>query len=189
MHVWNLLVQTSVPRPCYAAKDLFTTSFCFEDFQKARDKMRSILCELSTRNDAVFDGKGRVKFFNEYVERLAHDTEKTNEENQEARLTKKNLTDIQNALLAIFSGVDVAPPLQEGIRYSDGRLKARVFYGGLDLRAHDEARLEGIDPLLRTNCFSMEKEQDYYFYVDGRFVPGYAAAAFLSIALTKKEVL
>ena len=126
MHIWNLLIQTSIPRPCYDAKDLFTVSLCFEDFKKARDKMRSILCELPTQNNAMFDGKGRIKFFNEYVNRLASETEGTNEGSQEARLTKKNLTDIQDSLLAIFSWRDTVPPLKEGIRYSDRTLTAQL---------------------------------------------------------------
>ena len=188
MHIWNLLIQTSIPRPCYDAKDLFTVSLCFGDFEKARDKMRSILCELPTQNNAMFDGKGRIKFFNEYVERLASETEGTNEGSQEARLTKKNLTDIQESLLSIFSWRDTVPPLKEGIRYSDGTLTAKVCRGRLTLRADNEARLEGIDPLLMTNCFSTEKEQDYYLHINGRFIPGLDASAFLSVDLRKKEV-
>ena len=188
MHIWNLLIQSSLPRPCYDAKDLFTVSLCFENFQKAQSKMRSILCELPAQNNAMFDGKGRIKFFNEYVNRLASETKRLDEEKQEAFLTKKNLMDIQDSLLAIFSWRDTPPPLKEGIRYSDGTLTAKVCRGSLTLHAHNEARLDGIDPVIMTNCFSTEKEQDYYFQINGRFVPGLDASAYLSIDLSKKEV-
>ena len=59
MHIWNLLIQTSIPRPCYDAKDLFTVSLCFEDFKKEQN---SALFDFSYANvplSASFYDEGR----------------------------------------------------------------------------------------------------------------------------------
>ena len=188
MFVWNLTVLTSLPRLCQGAKDLYTTSLCFADFENARAEMRRILSDLSLQNNAMFDGKGRIKHFHEYIERFAIPEASVREDERANYLTREKLSDVRDALLAVFSCSDAILPLKEGVRYSDGSLTAKIDRGRFSLFSRGEARLEGVDPVLQTNCFSMEKEQDYYLRVDGRFLPGCEASAFLSLDLTKREV-
>lgn len=161
--IWVLSVRTSLPKVCYAFGDMNLDMQCFDSFQKAKAAFRERLKSLAFTKNAMFDGKGRITYLEKYPK-----YDDCEEEMSEGVLTDVVINKIQDALVTAFSGQDTAIDLEPGF-YTDWMIAATVDDNYVSFCGDDDGPINGYNPLLQTNIFSMEKEQDYYLYIDDRF--------------------
>jgi len=175
--IWVLSVRTSLPDfdECY---DSVSTYYAFEQFSDARDKMRAILRDLSQEN-TMFDENGEIKYFRQFIDNALlyeddPDDEDDNKKNDEAYEKERVLTawildDFYHAIKAVLSGNDVAFSLAKGM-YSDFTFISLFSDNGkVLLYGNYDGPLNGTDPYISTNAFSMKDENDYHLYIKDQF--------------------
>lgn len=172
---WVLTVRTSLPEVCENNDDLKTTSYVFGSFEKARDATRKVLKNLASEDNSMVDEDGNLIYLREFLDEV------TDEECEEREI----LEQIHLALRDIFMGKDAALDIEEDeytdcawitFCYEDGALKLFGDYDG---------PVNGYDPHIRTNMFSMKDEKDYYLHIDDMF--GQDASSELYLDLKKAE--
>ena len=171
--IWTVCVKTSLISVRRRFGEQAEYAF-FDSFEKARDAFRGITKKLAFSEDtrfenAMFNKKGQIAELDAYIAAHKDPPENDCDENY---LSKKILTAIQDALIAAMSGQNVALGIKDGT-YSDGQIQVDIKDGFVVLEEADEVRYKfGIPlPLIKTNMFSMEKEQNYYLFIMDQFDP------------------
>lgn len=163
---WVLSVKTSLPETAQRFDRLKTSISVFDSFEKARDAMRSCIKGYAFSENQMFDGKGRLKRLEEYIERRCEEGDI--EDGEEGELNKGVLSEISRALAEAFSGADTVLRLKDGY-YTDWMVSMEVKEGRLQFSGDDDGPCNGYDPVLATNIFSMEKDREYYLYIEDLF--------------------
>ena len=158
--IWVLSVRTSLPKVSATFADMNLEMQCFESFEKARDAFREKVKSYAFTKNAMFDGNGRITYLAEYSE-----DEDCDDEDDDGVLTAERLNKIQAALACAFAGQDVALRMEPGF-YTDWTIAATITEDSVSFCGDDDGPCNGYDPVLNTNIFSMEKEQDYYLYIE-----------------------
>lgn len=161
--IWVLSVRTSLPKVCYAFGDMKLEMQGFDSFQAAKAAFREKLKGFAFSKNAMFDGKGRITYLDKYPK-----YDDCEEEMSEGVLTDVVINKIQDALTAAFSGQDTTIDLEPDF-YTDWMIAATVDDNYVSFCGDDDGPCNGYDPLLQTNIFSMEKEQEYYLYINDLF--------------------
>lgn len=161
--VWVLSVRTSLPKICYNANSLTTTFHAFENFESAKNAFRAKLKEFAFSKNKIFDGSGHIKNLKAYLKDMPTQ-EKDDEEF--GILTNRIVSQIQEGLCSAFEGNDVSLKIKKK-KYDDGSISVKISSSEISFEGVDD--LNGYDPVVRTNFLNMDKEQDYYFYVNPLF--------------------
>ncbi len=161
--LWVLSVRTSLPETCERADELKVSFAVFESFGKAKEAMRAKIKEFAFAKNSMFDGRGRIKYLDKYIKEDDFD-----DYEEDDVLTVKRLRAIQEALTAAFSGEDAKIDVEDG-NYTDWTIAATVEDGEVRFYGDDDGPINGYDPVLRANIFSMEAERDYWLYIDDAF--------------------
>ena len=160
---WVLSVRTSLPDRCNRIADHFPVFYVFDSFEKGKSAMRSIIKKYAFSNNSMFDGNGQIIQLGDYTQ------DSLDEEFEDGDwLNKRILLALQSALKDAFSGNEKPLELSDG-EYADCMLALKVDKGAIDMYGHEEGPSNGIVPVLKTNIFSMDTEQDYYLYIDDLF--------------------
>lgn len=209
-NTWVLSIRTSLPEVCESHGDLQTSIYTFDSFEEARTALRKVLKKYAFSENSMFDGKGNIIYFkkevDEFVEweqKYCNDEEISDEDYDfedcddetlddydyeddyyDDELTAEKLVIINENLLSIFIGEDVYPEilpkgenLMFGYLYENGVLSTYSGYDG---------QINGCDPVINTNMFSMKEPQNYYLYIDDAF--GHrSASSELYIDLTRAK--
>ena len=165
--MWVLSVRTSLPKECECFGDMKLEIQCFDSFEKAREAFREKIKKLAFSKNAMFNKKGQLIYLNEYVSGF-DDDEDDNEEEDGDYLSLKILTRIQDGLTAAFSGQNTKLRIKNGC-YTDWMIGVQVKGNSVNFYGDGDGPINCYDPVLKTNIFSMEKEQDYYLYIDDLF--------------------
>lgn len=156
---WVLSIRTSLPNTCYNARDLKTEIYAFDSFEAARAATRNLLKKLAFgEENAMFDGNGNMIYLREYVDD-AYDEEIDGEPSCKAVLEA-----FYALFLDVLAGKNVVFNIEES--YSDGLIAYEYSDGMIDFCGEYDGPINGYDPILKTNMFSMEEEKDYYMYLD-----------------------
>ena len=158
--IWVLTVRTSLPETCERIIDMPCICTDFENFEKAKGSMRKMMNNFAFMKSAIFDGEGRITELNNYINDMDDDY-------YDDDLSKQLLITIQNALIEAFAGRNTVLEIKDG-SYADYMIGVDVSNNSIRFYGEDDGPDNGYDPVLQTNIFSMEKEQDYYFYIDPR---------------------
>ena len=161
--IWVLSIRTSLPKVCESANDLKLTVSAYDSFEKAKTAMRAAIKELAFAKNAMFDGAGQIKLLKKYIQEFMNEPE--DEEDLDGMLTPQILSGIQASLQKAFSGEDVSHGIKCG-KYTDWMIAVNVKKDSVRFSGDDDGPCNGINPVLSTNIFSMEKEQDYYLYIN-----------------------
>ena len=209
-NTWVLSIRTSLPEICESHGELHTSIYTFDSFEEARTALRKVLKKYAFSENSMFDGKGNIIYFkkevDEFVEweqKYCNDEESSYEDCDfedcddaslddydyeddyyDDELTAEKLVSINENLLSIFRGEDVYPELLPkgenlmfGYLYENGVLSTYSGYDG---------QINGCDPVINTNMFSMKEPQNYYLYIDDAF--GHrSASSELYIDLTRAK--
>lgn len=160
--IWVLSVRTSLPEVCYTFGDMKLEMQGFDSFQAAKAAFREKLKGFAFSKNAMFDGKGHITYLDKYS---GYDPE---DDEDEDVLTSAVLSKLGTALNRAFSGEDTAVELAPGY-YTDWMIGVEVEKDSVSFCGEDDGPINGYAPVLQTNIFSMEKEQEYYLYIDDRF--------------------
>ena len=160
--IWVLFVRTSLPETCWNIGDHDPDLSAFESFEKAREAFRTKIKEFAFSPNAMFDGAGKLTQFEKYAEDLDDEYD-----GDEECLSKNVFTKILKALTAAFRGEDTKLEIEDGF-YTDWMIAVDVENNSVNFYGYDDGPCNGYDPTLKTNVFSMEKESDYYLYVNDR---------------------
>lgn len=180
MHeIWVLSIRTSLPETCIFFGDMKTEFFAFDSFEKAKATLREKLKELALSPNAMFNGKGQITLLDKYISGMWVPEDDSDVDDD--ILSKDRLTKIQDALTAVFSG-------QDG-DYTDWMIAVCVKENSVSFRGDDDGPINGYDPVLKTNIFSMEEPQDYHLYINDRFGQYDEATSELYVDLKRVEIL
>ncbi len=179
--IWVLSVRTSLPGTCAHIGNFEPKFLAFESFQKAREACRAKIKDLAFSENSMFDGKGKITHLSEYADEF--DEEYEDEPDDSDWLGKNRITQIHEALTAIFSGIDTKLNIENG-DYDDCMIAVHVENNSVNFYGIGDGPLNECDPVLKTNMFSMEKESDYYLYIDD-FLGQHVTTAELYIDLKK----
>ncbi|MCH5170984.1 MAG: hypothetical protein J1F24_06840 [Oscillospiraceae bacterium] len=182
-NIWVLSIKTSLPDTCYAYDNLKTCFFAFESFEKARDALRQELKKLAFTENAMFDGNGGLIQLEKYY---TFDDIDGIEIDDDDWISTKKLTKIKTALRAVFGGENTTIDLKSG-NYSDANIEIEVTNDSIRFVGTDDGPINGYEPVLTTNLFSMQEEKDYFLYINDRFGQ-YDANAELYIDLKKTDI-
>lgn len=177
--LWVVSVKTSLPDVCYSKNELKLTMTAFENFCDARKALRETIKNFAFSKNAMFDGKGRIIAFDKYIDDMSSD------EFWEEDLTKNKAIKIRDALSVIFNGEDSSLDIEKG-EYTDYMIAFKYDGESIISYGDDDGPCNGYNPYIAINVFSMEKEKDYYIYIDDLF--GQDASSELYIDLKKVEV-
>ena len=161
--IWVLSIKTSLPDVCESSKDLKCEMFAFETFEKARDAFREKLKGYGFSKNTMFDGKGKLRLFTQYIKEM----DKEDFEDEEISPYKAFST-VNEALTAMIAGENAPLNLPNG-SYTDYSIAVDVEDGSVFFYGDDDGPYNGYDPKLQTNAFSMETAKDYYLYIDDLF--------------------
>lgn len=164
--LWVLTIQTSLPETCYNHDSLKKYFYAFESFEKAREALRQEVKKFAFSENAMFDGEGRLKQLEHYIENSYEGDNEDDEEN--GVLIKSVLQRMSNLLQMIFSDQDVKTDLTLG-EYTDWSVAVELTENSIRFYGDDDGPINGYDPVLHTNMFSMQEEKDYYLYIDDCF--------------------
>lgn len=185
MKIWTLVIKTSLPGACERIEDVKTTVEAFDCFEKARSALRSKLKSYAFSKNAMFDGDGRITSFSEYYKNMnlyqsAGEKHKTN-----GHLYPYIVKTIQDAMVNVFAGNDIALQQANGM-YCDSLIEVNIDDNTLRVSANLSGPMDDCAPTLNTNIFSMEKERNYYLYIDDMF--GQNVSSMLSIDLIQTQI-
>lgn len=187
MHeIWVLSIRTSLPETCIFFSDMKTEFLAFDSFERAKAALREKIRELAFSENTMFNGKGQITLLDKYISGMwvAEDDSDVDDD----VLSNDRLTKIQNAFTAAFSGQDVRLDIKDG-DYTDWMIAVQVNGNSISLRGDDDGPINGYDPVLKTNIFSMEEPQDYYLYINDRFGQYDEATSELYVDLKRTEIL
>lgn len=168
--IWTLTVKTSLPEVCRDKSDFVTTTSAYENFEDARNTMRSVLKEYAFSKNEMFNGKGYISelaFYSDEAERIEKN-EGIEDEDESDWLSSKKLNYMQELLHRIFEGKDVEEDVK-GIKAFDMYLKTEISGQQISMVGFEEGPWNGYDPLIKTNMLDMTEEKDYYIYLDDMF--------------------
>ncbi len=189
-HVWVLSVRTSLPNTCRKTP-LETKSTVFTDFAAARGAMREAIRGYAFSKNAMFDGDGHLHHLVRYGDCAWDPDEKEREEFGEewclSCITPAFITRFSDALQGVFAGREVS---LQGFadEYTDGMLAIDFSKDSVSVYGNDDGPCNGYDPVIRTNCFSMQEEKEYYLYLNDLFGQDEASAE-LYIELRQAQLL
>lgn len=188
---WTLIVKTSLPDVCYDNRTLVPTTTIFESFDDAKAAFREKVREYAFAENVMFNGKGEIKTMNDFIEDMwIPDPEEAEFfYGDEKWLSKEKMILIRDALKEAFSGKDVTLSLKAGRCTDDTYVTVTVGKNeSLSIRGSHEGPCNGINPVLKTNIFSMAEEKNYYLYIDDAFgKKNNEASAELYIDLVKEQ--
>lgn len=164
--LWVLTVRTSLPHTCESFGDLKLEMLSFDSFEKARAAFREKMKSFAFTKNAMFTCKGQIAYLDKYLNRWAMSDEEY--DYREGLLTKAVLSKISRGLTLAFAGKDTYLDVEPDF-YTDFMIAATVTDDYVSFCGDDDGPINGYNPVLQTNIFSMEKEQDYYLYIDDRF--------------------
>ena len=156
-----LSIRTSLPKVCKSPDDFKMTVSAYDSFEKAKTAMREAINKYAFSKNAMFNGAGQIKLLKSYIKEMGEPEEG---EDLDGLLTPQVLSGIQDALQKAFAGENVAHGIKCG-KYTDWMLAVTVKKDSVRFCGYDDGPCNGYDPVLSTNIFSMEKEQDYYLYI------------------------
>ena len=64
-----MTIRTSLPEVYYNENDIKNSFFAFESFEMAKKAFRDKIKEFAFSENNIFDGEGRIKEFNSYIEK------------------------------------------------------------------------------------------------------------------------
>lgn len=160
--IWVLSVRTSLPKTCAFFGDMKIQYWAFDSFEKAKAALRTKLKELAFSKNAMFNGNGQITQLEKYISEMWE-----GEDEDDDVLSKGMLTKIHSALTDAFSGTEAPLGIADG-DYTDWMIAVRVKGDSVCFRGEDDGPINGYDPVLDTNIFSMENAQDYYLYINDR---------------------
>ena len=193
---WVLTVKTSLPNVCAGSADLVTTTETFENFVSGRDALRERIKEYAFTENSMFDGKGNIIHFQKYIDDAwvldENEADRSfdwiNDEDCEDdivyMLQKKNFEYIAQVLRKVFLGHDndirwpfkKSEDLYIGIDYKDDEI---YIHGA------DEGPINGYNPIIKTNIFSMREEKEYYLYIDDMFRQDISSELYIDLKKVK----
>ena len=159
--IWVLSIRTSLPKVCKSLEGMKLTFSAYDSFEKARAAMREAIYKYAFSKNTMFNGAGQIKLLKSYNEEMRVPEE---DEDLDGILTPQILSGILGALQKAFAGENVAHGIKCG-KYTDWMLAVTVKKDSVRFCGYDDGPCNGYDPVLSTNIFSMEKEQDYYLYI------------------------
>lgn len=186
--VWVLNVRTSLPEVLESNRKYKHIREAYESFDAAKARVREILKEFAFSENAMFDGKGYVKYFTRYIDDAAELMEEILKEHEDAlaiEFEEDNFADkhlsvgflnvLHKKLHCIFSGEDTALPFPQKT-YDDCKtyLQVDVLNGCIQLEGAYDGPCNGINPYIKTNMFDMTEEKDYMLYIDDYFTEYYS---------------
>ena len=162
--IWVLTIKTSLPKTCRRADEMKTIVSAYDSFEKGRDAMREKIKEYAFSNNKMFDGEGQVIQLNRYInDGLGYFCD-NDDEMYDIYIAFSNIQDI---LTEAFSGHDMVSQVK-CCDYDDWNIAVKVTSDTIRFYDGEGAYENGYNPVLTTNIISMEKEQDYYLYIDDR---------------------
>ena len=182
--VWVLSVKTSLPDVCFSSRTLETTVSAYDSFEKGREAMRKILQDFAFSKNRMFDGEGNIIYLKRYAERALEQQE--NDEDYCADfLDKEKWNYVSTSLQKICSG-EVVDFKMDFDSYFDGMIAIEFKNSSIYVYGDEDGPINGYDPNISTNIFSMKEEKDYFLYIDDMF--GQECSSELYIDLQKAEL-
>ena len=186
--VWILNLRTSLPDVYESGRSYKFIREAYENFDTAKKRVREIIKEFAFADNAMFDGKGYLKYFNRYItdrEELMNEVLKDEEGDALDRefaesnfdsnmLTVGFLKVLHKKMHCIFSGEDTPLPFSEKIYNDNTYMQAEVSNDCIQLEGYDDGPCNGINPYIKTNMFDMTEEKDYMLYIDDYFTEYYS---------------
>ncbi len=183
--VWILNVRTSLPGVYESGRSYKLIREAYENFDTAKKRVREIIKEFAFTDNAMFDGKGYLKYFTRYIEDSEdimkdilkdEDFDREFEENNfdSNNLTIGFLKVLHKKLYCIFSGEDTTLPFSERTYNDNAYLQAKVLNDCIQMEGYYDGPCNGINPYIKTNMFDMTEEKDYMLYIDDFFTEYYS---------------
>ena len=172
---WLLTIRTSLPNVCEDSRTLKPKAQTFNSFEEAKTAFRAITKHYAFSDNSMFDGNGRIKFFDKYI---VSDVKEVVDYEDDPVLKKdfieeyQALSNIADALSIALEGNDTVVKLPDDkneYRWEDCYIRLCVKPNSVNLYGVDEGPCNGIDPKLKTNIFSMKRKKHYYLYIDDMF--------------------
>lgn len=179
--VWVLSVKTSLPEVCMNSSGLESTYTVFESFEKGKDEFRKIVKEFAFSKNAMFDGVGNIIHLKKYADDMMDEEFVDDFE----CLDKNRLYNVIESLRDAFDGRDFRFEMESEYT-TDWFIAIESTLGNILIHGENDGPCNGVDPLIKTNIFSMKEEKDYYLYIDDLFGQDYSAE--LYIDLKKAEI-
>ncbi len=181
--IWVLSTRTSLPYKCVLKADLKTIFTAFETFSDARKAMRETIKGFAFSENSMFDGEGRITALDEYIDEM-YDFDEDDFSDEES--AKDLFSKIQESLYTIFNGEDTVPELKKG-EFTDSDCMVAFKYDGKSIILHGvfDGPLNGYEPYIATNAFSMKEEKDYYIHIDDLFGQEYSSELYIDLKKVK----
>lgn len=177
--IWVLSIKTSLPNECLTRANLKTTFSAFETFEDAKKAMRDAIKSFAFSENTMFNGNGKIIALEKYIAEMG------DYNYEETLLTRDILSKIKDSLFEIINGEDTSLDIEKG-EYTDYMISLNYDDKGITMWGDYDGPINGYNPYIATNAFSMKEEKDYYVYIDDMF--GQYCSSELYIDLKQVEV-
>lgn len=172
--LWVLSIRTSLPEECFTRANLKTTFSAFETFEDAKNAMRDALKGFAFSENTMFNGNGKIIALEKYIAEMG------DYNYEETLLTRDILSKIKDSLFEIINGEDMSLDIEKG-EYTDYMISLNYDDKGITMWGDYDGPINGYDPYIATNAFSMEDEKDYYLYIDDLLGQDYSSELYIDL--------
>ncbi|MBR3969078.1 MAG: hypothetical protein IKJ93_05775 [Clostridia bacterium] len=174
--VWVLSIKTSLPEVCINSSGLECAYTVFESFEKGKKEFRKLIKEFAFSKNAMFDGEGYIIHMKKYADDMMDEEFVDDFE----CLDKNRLYNVMESLRNAFTGKDFAFEMESEF-ITDWFIAIESNLNNIHIHGEDDGPCNGVDPLIKTNIFSMNEEKDYFLYIDDMFGQDYSAELYIDL--------
>ena len=133
-------------------------------FEKGRDALRQTIKKFAFSKNSMFDGNGNIT----YLKKYANDYPDEIYEDDFDVLDINRINYVLDSLHEAFSGKELDFEM-ESEYCSDWMIAIKSKAGEISFCGDEDGPINGYDPDIRTNIFSMKEDKHYYLYINDRF--------------------
>ena len=172
--LWVLSIRTSLPDACIIKADLQASFSAFETFEDAKKAMRDAIKGFAFSENTMFNGNGKIIALEKYIAEMG------DYNYEETLLTRDILSKIKDSLFEIINGEDTSLDIEKG-EYTDYMISLNYDDKGITMWGDYDGPINGYDPYIATNAFSMEEEKDYYLHIDDLLGQDYSSELYIDL--------
>ena len=182
MSNWKLKITTSLPNVAYYRSDLKTKEYEYSSFEEARDAFKETIKSYALGKNTMFEQDGKLSLLDDYSEDIEAAWEDNDEEVGPEDISVEDWQYVIECFQKVFIGeeVDISPIKEFS---TDWMLAIRREENAVSILGYEDGPYNGINPVIETNMFNMDKEGEYYIHIDDLL--GQDTSSELYIDLTK----
>ena len=186
---WILSVQTSLPNYCKNKKDIIRNDQVFDSFEEGKAAFIETLKSYSFSENAMFDGNGRCKEFEDFFGTSSGNWDwliEADPDDYDEDLQLDTLKGFCDAVRAAFRGEEA--DISSLNVFDSWPVKISREDDTVFIRDEGGGAFNGINPYIKMNTFDWSEIKPYFLYIDDLFGQDYSAELYMDLLPEDQEI-